>query len=193
MPGGIPAEVNKWWTGRHHAAEKIVKTINPAYMLAVHVKPSPSFTKTFIQLKGGYLMENKKKAIVVSIMGRLVKKTVSRHYWLYDGAKWVRLGLTRIADVLKISADVIKAAIYTATKKALASIATAEHDGSHSSVLWFETIGLTLFAVVYFLCYSLVGEDEGSFISVPISQGLALWVYHKVTTAFKGYKGGAAV
>ena len=33
-------------------------------------------------------MTNKKKAIVVSIMGRLVKKTASRHYWLYDGAKW---------------------------------------------------------------------------------------------------------
>lgn len=42
-------------------------------------------------------MENKKKAIVVSVMGRLVKKTPSRHYWLYDGTKWVRIGLTRIA------------------------------------------------------------------------------------------------
>lgn len=133
-------------------------------------------------------MTNKKKAIVVSIMGRLVKRTASRHYWLYDGTKWVRLGLTRIADVLKISADVIKAAIYTATKKALESIATAEHDGSHVSVLWFEAIGLTLFAVVYFICYSLVGEDEGFFMAVPISQGLALWLYHKVTTAFRGYK-----
>lgn len=138
-------------------------------------------------------MENKKKAIVVSIMGRLVKRTASRHYWLYDGVKWVRLGLTRIANELKISADVIKAAIYTATKKAIESIATSEHDGSHASVLWFEIIGLTLFAIVYFICYSLVGEDEGFFISVPISQGLALWVYHKITTAFRDYKGGATV
>lgn len=138
-------------------------------------------------------MENKKKAIVVSVMGRLVKKTPSRHYWLYDGAKWVRLGLTRIANELKISADVIKAAVFTATKKALESIATAEHNGSMSSVLWFEAIGLTLFAIVYFICYSLVGEDEGFFIATPISQGLALWVYHKITTAFKNYKGGAAV
>lgn len=63
-------------------------------------------------------MENKKKAIVVSIMGRLVKKTPSRHYWLYDGAKWQRLGLTRIANELKISTDVIKAAIYVEDKKA---------------------------------------------------------------------------
>lgn len=138
-------------------------------------------------------MENKKKAIVVSIMGRLVKKTPSRHYWLYDGTKWVRLGLTRIADELKISADVIKAAIYTATKKALASIATSEHDGSHASVLWYEAIGLALFVVIYFICYSLVGEDEGFFVAVPISQGLALWIYHKVTTVFKEYKEGAAV
>lgn len=133
-------------------------------------------------------MENKKKAVVVSIMGRLVKRTASRHYWLYDGTKWVRLGLTRIADALKISADVIKAAIYTAMKKALVNIATAEHDGSHASVLWFEAIGLTLFAVIYFVCYSLVGEDEGFFAAVPISQGLALWLYHKITTAFKDYK-----
>lgn len=133
-------------------------------------------------------MENKKKAIVVSIMGRLVKKTPSRHYWLYDGTKWVRIGLTRIADVLKISADVIKAAVFTATKKALASIATAEHDGSHSSILWFEAIGLTLFAVIYFICYTLAGEDEGFFMAVPTSQGLALWVYHKIVTAFKSYK-----
>lgn len=136
-------------------------------------------------------MENKKKAIVVSIMGRLVKKTPSRHYWLYDGTKWVRLGLTRIADVLKVSTDIVKAAVFTATKKAIASIATAERNGSHASVLWFEAIGLTLFAIVYFVCYSLVGEDEGFFIATPISQGLALWLYHKVTTAFRGYKGGA--
>lgn len=63
-------------------------------------------------------MENKKKAIVVSIMGRLVKRTASRHYWLYDGTKWVRLGLTRIADILKVSTDVIKTAIYVEAKKA---------------------------------------------------------------------------
>lgn len=138
-------------------------------------------------------MENKKKAIVVSIMGRLVKKTPSRHYWLYDGAKWVRLGLNRIADELKISAGVIKAAVFTATKKAIANIATAEHNDSHASVLWFEALALTLFAIVYFICYSLVGEDEGFFIATPISQGLALWLYHKITTVFKDYKEGATL
>ena len=63
------------------------------------------------------LTGNKKKAIVVSIKGRLVKKTPSRHYWLYDGTKWVRLGLNRIADILKVSTDVIKAAIYVEAKK----------------------------------------------------------------------------
>ena len=63
-------------------------------------------------------MENKKKAIVVSIMGRLVKRTASRHYWLYDGTKWQRLGLARIANILKVSTDVIKAAIYVEANKA---------------------------------------------------------------------------
>lgn len=134
-------------------------------------------------------MTNKKKSIVVSIMGRLVKKTASRHYWLYDGTKWVRLGLTRIADLLKISADVIKAAIYTASKKALANVAKAEKSGSHASVLWYEALALTLFAVVYLVCYTLAGPDEGFFMAVPISQGLALWVYHKIVTVFK--KGSA--
>lgn len=138
-------------------------------------------------------MENKKKAIVVSIMGRLVKRTASRHYWLYDGTKWVRLGLTRIADMLKVSTDVIKAAVFTATKKAIENIAAADHDGSHASVLWFEALALTLFAIVYFICYSLVGEDEGFFIATPISQGLALWLYHKITTIFKDYKEGATL
>lgn len=99
-------------------------------------------------------MENKKKAIVVSIMGRLVKKTPSRHYWLYDGKKWQRLGLTRIADVLKISADVIKAAVFTATKKALASITTTEHDSSHTSILWFVSIGLTfVYCYLFYLLF----------------------------------------
>ena len=130
-------------------------------------------------------MENKKKAIVVSVMGRLVKKTPSRHYWLYDGTKWVRLGLTRIADILKVSTDIVKAAVFTATKKAIENIVTAEHNGSHASVLYFEAIGLALFAVVYFICYSLAGPDGSFFMAVPISQGLALWLYHKITTAFE--------
>ena len=63
-------------------------------------------------------MENKKKAIVVSVMGRLVKKTPSRHYWLYDGAKWQRLGLKKIAETFHVATDVIKAAIYVEANKA---------------------------------------------------------------------------
>lgn len=134
-------------------------------------------------------MENKKKATVVSVMGRLVKKTPSRHYWLYDGTKWARIGLNRIADLLKVSADVIKAAIFTASKKALASIAKAEKSGSHASVLWYEFLALTLFALVYLVCYTLAGSDEGFFVAVPVSQGLALWLYHKVVTCFKSKEG----
>lgn len=64
------------------------------------------------------MKNNNKKAIVVSIMGRLVKKTASRHYWIYDGTKWVRLGLKKIAEMLHVDTDVIKAAIYVEVKKA---------------------------------------------------------------------------
>lgn len=95
-----------------------------------------------------------RKNIIVAICGQLVKRTASRHYWLYDGTKWVRLGLTRIADVLKVSTDIIKAAVFTATKKALASIAKAEHDGSHASVLWFLSIGLTfVYCYLFYLLF----------------------------------------
>lgn len=106
-------------------------------------------------------MENKKKAIVVSIMGRLVKKTPSRHYWLHDGTKWQRLGLNRIADILKVSTDVIKAAIYAEAKKA--STTTTEKavkgfkywfDNVADSVdiaflIFFVTIGVALMWIAY--------------------------------------------
>lgn len=42
-------------------------------------------------------MTNKKKTVVVAIMGRLVKKTPSRHYWLYDGEKHYQVA--RLYDV----------------------------------------------------------------------------------------------
>ena len=130
-----------------------------------------------------------KKAVIVAIMGRLVKKTPSRHYWLYDGTKWARLGLTRISEILKVSADVIKATIFTAGKKALASMAKANKEGSHSSILWVELLVFVLFAPIYLLCTYLVGDDAG-FLMASLTDGcLATWMYHKVTNRF--YKGGA--
>lgn len=82
-------------------------------------------------------MENKKKAIVVSVMGRLVKRTASRHYWLYDGTKWQRLGLARIANILKVSTDVIKAAIYVEAKK---SSTTATEKAVKGFKYWFDNV-----------------------------------------------------
>ena len=133
-------------------------------------------------------MKNMKKAIVVTIMGQLVKKTPSRHYWLYNGKKWVRLGLTRIAELLKVPTDVIKATIFTAGKKALASMAKANKEGSHSSILWVELLVFTLFAPIYLLCTYLVGDDAGFLMASLLDGCLATWLYHKVTTRF--YKGG---
>lgn len=106
-------------------------------------------------------MKNLKKAIVVSVMGRLVKRTPSRHYWLYDNAKWVRLGLARIADLLKVSADVIKAAIYAATKKADQTKAEKAVKGLKywvnnvadkvdvAFLVFFIVLGVVLMAVAY--------------------------------------------
>ena len=96
-------------------------------------------------------MENKKKAIVVSIMGRLVKRTASRHYWLYDGAKWQRLGLTRIADILKVSTDVIKAAIYVEAKKAST---TATEKAVKGFKYWFDNVADS--ADIAFLIFFIV-------------------------------------
>ena len=82
-------------------------------------------------------MENKKKAIVVSIMGRLVKKTPSRHYWLYDGAKWQRLGLKKIAETVHVATDVIKAAIYVEANKAST---TATEKAVKGFKYWFDNV-----------------------------------------------------
>ena len=82
-------------------------------------------------------MENKKKTIVVSIKGRLVKKTPSRHYWLYDGTKWVRLGLNRIANILEVRPDVIKTAIYVEDKK---DSTTATEKAVKGFKYWFYNI-----------------------------------------------------
>lgn len=106
-------------------------------------------------------MENKKKAIVVSIMGRLVKRTASRHYWLYDGAKWQRLGLNRIANELKISADVIKAAIYVEVKKDSTTAAKKDVKGFKywinnvvdsvdiAFLIFFVALGVALMVLAY--------------------------------------------
>lgn len=78
-------------------------------------------------------MKNNKKAIVVSIMGRLVKRTASRHYWIYDGTKWARLGLKKIAEMLHVDADVIKAAIYVeANKSSMTKNAISVEDKKYS-------------------------------------------------------------
>lgn len=96
-------------------------------------------------------MENK-KAIVVSIKGRLVKRTASRHYWLYDGKKWVRLGLKRIANELKVSADVIKAAIYVEAKKS--STMTTTEKAVKGFKYWFYNIADS--ADIAFLIFFIV-------------------------------------
>ena len=82
-------------------------------------------------------MENKKKAIVVSIMGRLVKRTASRHYWLYDGTKWSRLGLKKIAEMLHVDTDVIKTAIYVEVKK---DSTTATEKAVKGFKYWFYNV-----------------------------------------------------
>ena len=103
-------------------------------------------------------MENKKKAIVVSIMGRLVKRTASRHYWIYDGTKWNRLGLKKIAEMLHVDADVIKTAIYVEVKKDNTEKADKGFkywfDNVVDSVdiaflIFFIVIGVTLMGIAY--------------------------------------------
>lgn len=106
-------------------------------------------------------MENKKKEIVVSISGRLVKKTPSRHYWLFNGTKWQRLGLKKIAKTLHVDADVIKAAIYVEAKKA--SMTTTEKavkgfkywfyniadSADIAFLIFFITLGVALMGIAY--------------------------------------------
>lgn len=103
-------------------------------------------------------MENKKKAIVVSIMGRLVKRTASRHYWIYDNTKWVRLGLKKIAAMLHVDADVIKAAIYVEAKKSSTMTekksSTMTEKASKGFKYWFYNIADS--ADIAFLIFFIV-------------------------------------
>ena len=100
-------------------------------------------------------MENKKKAIVVSKKGRLVKKTPSRHYWLYDGDKWQRLGLKKIAEMLHVDADVIKAAIYVEAKKAST---TATEKAVKGFKYWFNNVAdsVDIAFLVFFITLGVV-------------------------------------
>lgn len=102
-------------------------------------------------------MENKKKEIVVSITGRLVKKTPSRHYWLFNGTKWQRLGLKKIAKTLNVDADVIKAAIYVEAKKA--STMTTTEKAIKGFKYWF---------------YNVADSVEIAFLIFFIALGVAL-------------------
>ena len=149
-------------------------------------------------------MENKKKAIVVSIMGRLVKKTPSRHYWLYDGAKWQRLGLNRIADILKVSTDVIKAAIYvedkkastTATEKAIKGfkywIDNVADSVEIAFLIFFIALGVAIMVIAY-------GTNDATLIALCAGFNTLMALYVGLLTvdnyraAVKFSEGGAAV
>ena len=127
-------------------------------------------------------MENKKKAIVVPIMGRLVKRTASRHYWLYDGTKWVRLGLTRIADELKISADVIKAAIHVEDKKA--STTTTEK-AVKGFKYWFDNVAdsVDIAFLIFFIALGVAlmglayGTNDATLIALCVGFNTLMGLY----------------
>ena len=99
-------------------------------------------------------MENKKKAIVVSIMGRLVKRTASRHYRIYDGTKWIRLGLKKIAEMLHVDTDVIKTAIYVEVKKA--STMTTTEKTVKGFKYWFYNIADSV-DIAFFIFFITIG------------------------------------
>lgn len=50
-----------------------------------------------------------KNAVVKEIAGRLVARDASRHYWIFEGSKWVRYGLKSIAIMLNLAAEIISA------------------------------------------------------------------------------------
>lgn len=149
--------------------------------------------------KGGYLMENKKKTIVVSVMGRLVKRTASRHYWLYDGTKWVRLGLTRIADILKVSTDVIKAAIYVEAKKSSTTVTEKAVKGFKywidnvadsvdiAFLIFFITIGVAIMGLAYATNdTTLIALCAGFNTLMAVCVGLLMFDGYKSAIKFEG-------
>lgn len=50
-----------------------------------------------------------KDAKIRQIGGRFVARDSSRHYWIFEGSKWVRYGLKSIATLLHLGAEIISA------------------------------------------------------------------------------------
>lgn len=50
-----------------------------------------------------------KNAQIKEIAGRLVARDASRHYWIFNGSKWQRIGLHAIAHMLHLGMAVISA------------------------------------------------------------------------------------
>ena len=62
-----------------------------------------------------------KNAEIREIAGRLVARDNSRHYWIFDGSKWVRYGLKAIAAILHLGMAIISAMfrMVNSTKQAI--------------------------------------------------------------------------
>ena len=149
-------------------------------------------------------MENKKKAIVVSVMGRLVKRTASRHYWLYDGAKWQRLGLKKIAETLHVATDVIKAAIYVEAKRAST---TATEKAAKGFKYWIDNVAdsVDIAFLIFFIALGVAlmglayGTNDATLIALcaGFNTLMALYVglltFDNYRAAVKFSEGGATL
>lgn len=113
--------------------------------------------------------------IVVSINGRLVKKTPSRHYWIFDGTKWQRLGLKKIAELLHVDGSVIKAAIDAAENGCTTAEKTVkpvfDNIAESALMIFFVIISAAIMGLAYATDDTTLGALD---IAMCLSVGLVL-------------------
>lgn len=107
-----------------------------------------------------------KNATVKEIGGRLIARDASRHYWIFEGGKWVRYGLKSIATMLHLGMAIISAMfrMVNGTKQAVKHLPVAE---------------LVVYAVLFILCIiglSLACQGDVLMMQGHMHQGIVDFV-----------------
>lgn len=119
-----------------------------------------------------------KNAIVKEIAGRLVARDNSRHYWIFNGAKWQRYGLRAIAHMLHLGTTVISAMFRMVNK----SVQTVKHlHGTELATYAVLFVILLILSVVLAVNASTLAEIELCTIPAIFSAMTGFFAYDALT------------
>ena len=107
-----------------------------------------------------------KNAEIKSVAGRLVARDNSRHYWLFNGSKWQRLGLKAIATMLPLSIAVI-------------SVMFRMVNSTKQAVKHLPVTDLAVYTVLFIICFigvSLACQGDVLMMQGHMHQGICQFV-----------------